>query len=84
MYQVLIGLISKTLTSGQLRTLSHLLLAQSVDPDLGVERGWNCPTLFTTRSPVLVVGTFENLSSFFGNQLRVSLVNISWGHERST
>jgi len=40
MYEVLISLVFKTLTSGRLRTLFHLLLSWSVDPDLGVEGGW--------------------------------------------
>jgi hypothetical protein len=40
MYEVAMSSIPKTLTSGRLRTLLHLLLSRSVDPDLGVEGGW--------------------------------------------
>jgi hypothetical protein len=40
MYDLLSNLVVKTLTSGRLRTLFHLLLSWSIDPDLVVEGGW--------------------------------------------
>ena len=40
LYEILISLVSKTLTSGRLRTLFHLLFTWSVDPHLGIEGGW--------------------------------------------
>ena len=80
MYEVIISLISKTLTSGRLRTLFHLLFTWSVDPDLGVEGGWGWHLVYKAFG-VLVVGAFENLGSSFGNRFGVSLMDISWGHE---
>lgn len=80
MYEVLISLISKTLTSGRLRTLFHLLLTWSVDPDLGVEGGWGRNLVYKAFGVVLI-GAFENLGSSFGDRFGVSLMDISWGHE---
>ena len=55
-------LTSKTLTSGRLRTLFHLLFAWSVDPDLGVEGGWGWHLVYKAFGVVLI-GAFQNLGS---------------------
>ena len=73
-------LTSKTLTSGRLRTLFHLLFTWSVDPDLGVEGGWGRNLVYKAFGVVLI-GAFQNLGSSFGDRFGVSLMDISWGHE---
>jgi hypothetical protein len=54
MYEVLSNLVVKTLTSGRLRTLFHLFLSWSIDPDLVVEGGWGWNLSHKTLGVVLV------------------------------
>ncbi len=60
MHEVAMSSVPKTLTSGRLRTLFHLLFTQSVDPDLSVEGGWG-RNLVDKAFRVLFVGVEHGL-----------------------
>jgi len=80
MHEVLSSLVVKTLTSGRLRTLFHLFLSWSIDPDLVVEGGWDW-NLSHKALGVVLVGVAQYLGSSFGDDLCVSPMDISRSHE---
>jgi len=80
MHAVLLGLVVKTLTSGRLRTLFHLLFSWSVDPDLGVEGGWGW-NLSHKSLGVVLIGIAQYLGSSFGDDLCVAFMDVSGRHE---
>jgi len=80
MHEVLLSLVVKTLTSGRLRTLFHLFLSWSIDPDLGVEGGWGW-NLSHKSLGVVLIGVAQYLGSSFGADLCVAFMDVSGRHE---